>query len=68
MSESPIMTELEVRERVPLSRSTRWRQEKVGRFPRRFQISARKVGYHRTEVEDWLRDPAAWRHRHVGAK
>jgi len=34
------VTHVEVRERVPLSRSTRWRQEKVGRFPRRFQISA----------------------------
>jgi prophage regulatory protein len=65
MNNSPIMTEHEVRDRVPLSRSTRWRQEKVGRFPRRFQISARKIGYHRAEVENWLRDPKAWRDQHA---
>jgi prophage regulatory protein len=60
---SPIMTEREIRDRVPLSSTTRWRQEKQGRFPRRFQISTRKIGYHRADIEAWLVDPQGWRER-----
>ena len=66
MNASPIVVEPEISEITPFSKTTRWREEKRGRFPRRFLISARKIGYHRTEVEEWLRDPAAWLARHAG--
>lgn len=57
---SAIVMSRELDEIVPFSETTRWRQEKLGRFPRRFKISTRIVGWHRAEIEDWLRDPAAW--------
>jgi prophage regulatory protein len=61
--QSQILTSREVDDIVPLSSTTRWRQEKRGRFPRRFQISARKIGYHRADVEAWLHDPQGWADR-----
>jgi prophage regulatory protein len=61
MTESSIVTSSELDKIVPLSSTTRWRQEKLGRFPRRFQISSRKIGYHRSEIDAWLRDPTVWR-------
>jgi prophage regulatory protein len=63
MTESTILTSREVDDIVPLSSTTRWRQEKLGRFPRRFQISSRKIGYHRAEINAWLNDPNGWRDR-----
>ena len=66
MTASPIVVEPEISEITPFSKTTRWREEKRGRFPCRFQISIRKIGYHRTEVEEWLRDPVGWPTRHAG--
>jgi prophage regulatory protein len=66
MNASPIVVEPEISEITPFSKTTRWREEKRGRFPRRFQISTRKIGYHRTEVEEWLRDPSGWPARRTG--
>lgn len=37
-----------------LSRTTVWRQEKTGDFPKRIRLSAGAVGYRRAEVEAWL--------------
>jgi prophage regulatory protein len=59
-SKSVIVTSREADEIVPFSSTTRWRQEKRGRFPRRFRISARKIGYHRAEIDEWLQDPQGW--------
>ena len=66
-SQSTILTSRELDKIVPLSSTTRWRQEKLGRFPRLFQISSRKIGYHRAEIADWLRDPNAWRSKQMAA-
>jgi len=41
-----------------LSRSTRWRLEKAGKFPRRRQLSARAIGWIAAEIEDWVRQRA----------
>ena len=38
---------------VQLSRSTIWRMEQGGVFPRRRQISANTVGWLRSEIESW---------------
>jgi predicted DNA-binding transcriptional regulator AlpA len=58
--QSAILTSREVDELVPISPTTRWRQEKLGRFPRSFKISSRMNGYHRADVETWLADPEGW--------
>jgi prophage regulatory protein len=37
-----------------LSRTTRWRMEKVGEFPARRQISSGSVGWLMSEITTWL--------------
>lgn len=37
-----------------LSRIQWWRLEKLGRAPRRFQISTNSVGWLRSEIEQWV--------------
>lgn len=44
-----------------LSRIQWWRLEKLGRVPKRVQISTNSVGWLREEVEDWVRNKAAAR-------
>jgi prophage regulatory protein len=44
----------EVRAIVPLGRTTIWRMERDGKFPRRRQLSARSVGWLASEIKEWL--------------
>jgi prophage regulatory protein len=44
---------------VPLSRTTVWRMERRGEFPRRIAISDRRVAWRRSEIEAWLKRRAA---------
>lgn len=44
-----------------LSRIQWWRLEKLGRVPKRIQISTNSVGWLKDEIEEWLRDKAAAR-------
>jgi prophage regulatory protein len=37
-----------------LSKSTRWRLEKAGKFPKRRQLATRSVGWLFSEIEDWV--------------
>lgn len=37
-----------------LSKSTRWRLEKYGTFPKRRQLSAKAVGWLESEIEEWM--------------
>lgn len=37
-----------------LSKTSIWRLERAGQFPPRIQLSPRRVGYRREEVEQWL--------------
>lgn len=39
-----------------LSRTSIWRLERAGNFPRRVRLTAGAVGYRRAEVEQWLAD------------
>lgn len=50
--------EPEVRRTTGLSRSTRWRLERDGRFPMRRKISPNAVAWLESEVQDWLRTRA----------
>ncbi len=37
-----------------LSKSTRWRLEKCGKFPKRRQLSTKSVGWLASEIDDWI--------------
>ena len=47
------MTTAEVCRAVGLSRTSIWRLESRGEFPRRRQISPQRVGWIKSEVVDW---------------
>jgi prophage regulatory protein len=44
----------ELRLMVRLSRSTIWRIERLGAFPKRRQLSANSIGWLRSEVSAWM--------------
>ena len=44
----------ELQRLVPLSRTTLWRLERAGKFPRRIAISKKRVAWRRTAIEAWL--------------
>ena len=43
-----------VLERVPVSRTTLWRMERAGQFPKRIQISPNRVAWLESDVDAWL--------------
>ena len=49
-----IIRENQVIQITGLSRSTIWRQEKEGTFPRRRKLSHRAVGWLKSEILFWL--------------
>lgn len=50
-----IIREPEVLKMVGFSRSTLWRREKAGDFPKRRLISTRSVGWLESEVREWIK-------------
>jgi len=42
-------------ELIGVSAVTQWRMEKAGLFPQRFRLGKGLVGWHLTEVEEWLK-------------
>lgn len=48
-----------VHERTGLSRSTIWRLERVGAFPRHRRLSANAVGWVEEEIDGWMLSRAA---------
>jgi prophage regulatory protein len=61
LTNGPFILSQELDGRTPFSDTTRWRQEKAGRFPRRIKVGARKVASRRSDIEAWERDPEGWR-------
>lgn len=51
-----IMRSQELSDVIPYSRAHIGRLEKEGKFPKRVQIGANRVGWVRAEVEQWLND------------
>ena len=49
-----ILGEPEVHRLTNLSRTTRWRLEREGKFPRRLRLSGNRVGWHADEVLAWI--------------
>ena len=44
----------ELQRLVPIARTTIWRMERSGKFPRRINIGERRVVWRRSQVEAWL--------------
>lgn len=49
----------ELRKLISLSRSTIWRLERQGAFPRRRKLSSNTVGWLRSEVNVWITERVA---------
>jgi len=47
------LREAQVAALTGLSKSTRWRLEKLGAFPKRRQLSMKAVDWLASEIEDW---------------
>ena len=64
-----ILTTEEVVATVGLSRTSIWRLEQRGEFPRRRQVSTQRVGWLHSEVMAWVesRPEAGVRHETSGA-
>jgi prophage regulatory protein len=53
-SNDRFLREGEVKFRTGLSRTTRWRLERFGDFPRRRRLSPNTIGWLESEVEAWI--------------
>ncbi|PWI33074.1 transcriptional regulator [Vibrio albus] len=49
-----LIRERECKEITGLSRQTRWRMEKEGKFPSRIQLSERAIAWRLSEVLQWV--------------
>ena len=49
-----ILNSNEVVKKIGLSEVTIWRRERDGSFPKRINLSDRRVGWAESEIEDWL--------------
>ncbi len=49
-----LLTQKQVVDLVGLSRTTIWRLERAGQFPRRRQVSTKAVRWNKAEIEDWI--------------
>jgi prophage regulatory protein len=61
-----LLSDTEVAERVPISRTQRWRLEKRGQFPARIKMGnpdspGCRVAWSEAEVEQWIADRMAAR-------
>jgi prophage regulatory protein len=54
MQADRIIREPEVREISGLSRTTRWRLEREGKFPARRKLSDNAIGWLESEIRDWV--------------
>lgn len=53
-SMSRLIRQDEVIERTGLSRTTIWRREKGGSFPKRVRLGDNSVAWREEEIEDWI--------------
>ncbi len=51
--------EIEVARITDLSRTTRWRLEREGRFPKKRHLSANRIGYLQSEILEWIESRAS---------
>ena len=49
-----ILRDEEVRNRTGLSRTTRWRLVRAGKFPRPVRLTEHAIGWRESAIEEWL--------------
>ena len=49
-----IISDEEVRSRIPYSSVQIWRKENAGEFPRRVKLGANRIGWIESEIENWI--------------
>jgi prophage regulatory protein len=49
-----VLSQQAVLDRVPVSRTTLWRMERNGLFPRRIRVSTNRVGWIEADVDAWV--------------
>ena len=49
-----ILSNKEVRSRIPYSSVQIWRKENAGEFPRRVKLGANRIGWIESEIENWI--------------
>ena len=54
-----ILNEPTLEDLTSLSRTTRWRMERRGEFPKRVRLSPGRVGWRQAEIEAWIRSRTA---------
>lgn len=54
-----ILDEEKVEAVTSLSRTTRWRMERRGEFPKRVRLSPGRVGWRQADIEAWICSRAA---------
>ncbi|MDF3214805.1 AlpA family phage regulatory protein [Mesorhizobium sp. M7A.F.Ca.CA.001.09.2.1] len=52
--------------RTGLSRSTLYRKIAEGTFPAQIKISVNGAGWHESDINLWVENPASWRPRREG--
>ena len=52
----------EVTELTGLSRSTIWRKERLGLFPKRKQLGLNSVGWYESDIQQWLENLPSVKH------
>lgn len=55
LKENPLICQRDLCRFIGVSRSTLFRWEKDGSFPRRLRIGQRRIAWRLTDVEDWLK-------------
>jgi prophage regulatory protein len=68
MHDIHILRAPEVSRRVGLTREYIYVLERSGKFPKRVKISANRVGWIASEIDDWLRERVAARDVALAAK
>lgn len=48
------LSEAQVRQRVPISRVSLWRWESQGAFPKRVKLGDTRVGWSKSEINEWI--------------
>jgi prophage regulatory protein len=57
--ETRIIRKPELFAKIGLSDATIWREEKMGRFPKRIRLGGASVGWFNHEIDEWLAKKAA---------
>lgn len=58
-----LLSETQVRERVPISRISLWRWESQGAFPKRVKLGDTRVGWSESEINEWIEARKAARNK-----